>query len=61
MEDIYKATIEGLKKKPLKWRFILGEKSYSADDLIQRMEKDKEFRDFVLKEIVKTATELMSK
>jgi len=58
-DRIYKAVIEYLKTRDNGWRFILGGQVYDRDTLIVKMEKDKEFREFVIEEVVKTAVELL--
>jgi len=59
-EEIYKVVIEYLKSRNDGWRFILGDQIFDKHKLIEKMEKDKKFRKYVIEEVIKTAVDLLS-
>jgi len=59
-EEIYRVIKEYLMSRNDGWRFILGDKVYDKRSLIEKMEKDKKFRKFIIEEVIKTAVDLLS-
>lgn len=59
-EEIYRVIKEYLMSRNDGWRFILGDKVYDKRSLIEKMERDKKFRKFIIEEVIKTAVDLLS-
>jgi len=57
-ERIYKVVVEYIKSQNSKWRFVFGNKVYDKDELLKKMQEDKEFREFIIDEVIKTAVDL---
>lgn len=63
MDEIEKGILEYLesKKGDMAWRFILGEKVYNAEMLIEEFKNNKELREFIKKQVSKFAFEQLTK
>ncbi|MEM2259984.1 MAG: hypothetical protein QXP52_00185 [Candidatus Aenigmatarchaeota archaeon] len=63
MNEIEKGILEYLesKKGDIAWKFVLGEKVYSAEMLIEEFKKDKKLREFIIKQVSKFAFEQLTK
>jgi len=59
-EEIYKVVKEYLESRNDGWRFVLGEKVYDKHSLIEKMERDRRFRKFIIEEVIKTAVDLLT-
>jgi hypothetical protein len=59
-DEIYRVVKEYLLSRNDGWRFVLGEKIYDKHSLIEKMEKDKKFRKFIIDEVIKTAVDLLT-
>jgi len=58
-EEIYRVVKKYLEGRDEKWRFILGGRVYDKHSLIERMERDREFRRYIIEEVIKTAVDLL--
>jgi len=58
-EEIYQIVKEYIKTRDDNWRFIFGTQMFDKYSLIEKMEKDVEFRKFIIEEVVKTAFDLL--
>jgi uncharacterized protein (UPF0297 family) len=59
-EEIYHVVKEYLLSRNDSWRFILGGTVYDARSLIEKMERDKKFRKYIIEEVIKTAVDLLT-
>jgi len=59
-EEIYRVVKEYLESRNDNWRFILGGTIYDKHSLIQKMEKDRKFRKYIIEEVIKTAVDLLT-
>jgi len=59
-EEIYRVVKRYIESRNDGWRFILGDKVYDKHSLIERMEKDKKFRRYIIEEVIKTAVDLLT-
>jgi ATP-dependent protease HslVU (ClpYQ) peptidase subunit len=58
-DEIYHVVKEYLLSRNDGWRFILGGTVYDARSLIEKMERDKKFRKYIIDEVIKTAVDLL--
>jgi hypothetical protein len=63
MDPIEEGIIAYLKKyeNDLNWKFVLGKRVFTAKELILEIKKDKELKDFIIKEVSKFAFEQLTK
>jgi len=64
LNELEKAVIKFLEKKKLEnpnWKWCLGEKVFTAEELIVEFKKNKELREFILLQLQKFAAEQLLK
>jgi hypothetical protein len=59
-EEIYRVVKEYLESRNDGWRFILGGTVYDKHSLVEKMERDKKFRKYIIEEVIKTAVDLLT-
>jgi len=59
-EEIYRVVKEYIKSRNSGWRFIFGGQVFDKNKLLEKMEKDKKFRKFIIEEVIKTAVDLLT-
>ena len=59
-EEIYRVVKEYIKSRNNSWRFIFGGQVFDKNKLLEKMEKDKKFRKFIIEEVIKTAVDLLT-
>lgn len=57
-EEIEKTVLEYLESLPKDFKWVYGRQVFQKDVLVSRFKTDIEFRKFVIKEVMKTATDL---
>lgn len=60
-ESIEKTVLEYLESLPKDYEWVHGRKVFKRDETIRLFKTDPKFREFIMKEVVKTATDLFAR
>ncbi|MEM3646828.1 MAG: hypothetical protein QW334_01600 [Thermofilum sp.] len=60
-ESIEKTVLEYLQSLPNDYEWVYGRKVLKRDETIRLFKTDLKFREFIVKEVVKTATDLFAR